>query len=143
MKVVDPCYEKLVKEFIVKITSECIVEGNKEYIKVCDRGKCVKFSPQTSPLLVMVMRLVLPQSVLTLSYILNIGKDVADNVIHICAPVDKTDMVFDGEMLELFHLKLLLLLLKCFVMYVLVCSCVHYELDFSITVAHFEKIKGR
>lgn len=47
MKVVDPCYEKLVKEFIVKITSECVVEGNKEYIKVCDRGKCVKFSPQT------------------------------------------------------------------------------------------------
>ncbi|KAI5390370.1 hypothetical protein KIW84_075620 [Lathyrus oleraceus] len=36
-----PCYEKLVKEFIVNTTAECNVEGGKMY----DRGKCVIFSP--------------------------------------------------------------------------------------------------
>ncbi|XP_050895811.1 uncharacterized protein LOC127102486 [Lathyrus oleraceus] len=47
MKIVTdggPCYEKLVKEFIVNINVKCNVEGNKEYRKVYDRGKCVKFS---------------------------------------------------------------------------------------------------
>lgn len=44
MKVIGPCYEKLVKEFIVKITGECNVEGNKEYRNVYVRGNFVKFS---------------------------------------------------------------------------------------------------
>lgn len=40
---VDPFYEKLIKEFIMNITTECNVEINKEYKKVYDREKCVKF----------------------------------------------------------------------------------------------------
>ncbi|CAL5209882.1 unnamed protein product [Lathyrus oleraceus] len=39
------CYEKLVKEFIVNISTECNVKGSKEYNKVYDRGKFVNFSP--------------------------------------------------------------------------------------------------
>lgn len=46
MKFVGPCYENLVTEFIVNITSKCNVEGRKEYKKVYDREKCVKLSPQ-------------------------------------------------------------------------------------------------
>lgn len=38
-------YDKVVKEFIVNISTECNVEGNKEYKKVYVIGKCVKFSP--------------------------------------------------------------------------------------------------
>ncbi|XP_050875314.1 uncharacterized protein LOC127078947 [Lathyrus oleraceus] len=40
-----PCYENMVKEFIVNLSPECNVEGSQEYMKVCVRGKCVKFSP--------------------------------------------------------------------------------------------------
>lgn len=42
---IGPCYEKLVKEFIVNITAECNVEGNKECKMVYDWGKCMKLSP--------------------------------------------------------------------------------------------------
>lgn len=42
---IGPCYEKLVKEFIVNISPNFNVEGNQEYMKVYVRGKCVKFSP--------------------------------------------------------------------------------------------------
>lgn len=38
-------------------------------------------------------------SVLTLSYMLNVGKDTADILVHIIGPIDETDMVFDGEIL--------------------------------------------
>ncbi|KAK2368095.1 hypothetical protein QL285_081323 [Trifolium repens] len=40
------CYEKLVKEFIVNITTDCS-EGSEELRKVRVRGKDVKFSPTT------------------------------------------------------------------------------------------------
>lgn len=39
---VGPCYEKLVKEFIMNICTEYNVEGNNEYIKMYIRGRCVK-----------------------------------------------------------------------------------------------------
>lgn len=39
------CYEKIINEFIVNISTKCNVEGRKEYMKVYVRGKCVKFSP--------------------------------------------------------------------------------------------------
>lgn len=42
---VGPCYETLVKEFIMNITGECNIKGNKEYRKVHVRGKCVNFPP--------------------------------------------------------------------------------------------------
>lgn len=42
---------------------------------------------------------------LNFSYKMKVRKDMADIVIHIYAPV------FDGEMLEIFHLNLLLVLL--------------------------------
>lgn len=42
---IGPCYEKIVKEFIVNIIVESNVEGNKEYKMVYDRGKCVNLSP--------------------------------------------------------------------------------------------------
>lgn len=42
---IGPCYEKLVKEFIVNIIIECNFEESKEYRKVYVRAKCVKFSP--------------------------------------------------------------------------------------------------
>lgn len=29
---------------------------------------------------------------------IDVGKDVLDSVFNICAPVDETDLVFDGEM---------------------------------------------
>lgn len=45
IKVVGPCYEKLVKEFIMNITAECNIEGCKEYRTVYGRRKCVKCSP--------------------------------------------------------------------------------------------------
>lgn len=54
----------------------------------------------------------IPHGLLNWSYMLNVGKDVADIVIHICTLVDETDLVFHEEMLELFHLNLLLLLLQ-------------------------------
>lgn len=45
MKIVSdirPCYEKLVKEFILNLSSDSNVEGSQEYLKVYIRGKCVK-----------------------------------------------------------------------------------------------------
>lgn len=53
---------------------------------------------------------------LNLSYILNVGKDVSNIMSNICAVVDETDMVFEGEMWRLFNLNqlLLLLLFWCF-----------------------------
>lgn len=52
-------------------------------------------------------------NVLTLSYILNVGKDVDDLVSDICPLIHiyETNMVFYREMLKHFHLNLLLLLL--------------------------------
>lgn len=44
---VGPYYEKLFKEFIMNITVECNVEGNKECRNVHDRGKYLKLSPST------------------------------------------------------------------------------------------------
>jgi hypothetical protein len=46
VKDLGDCYEMLVKEFIVNITSACS-EGSEEYRKVRVRGKEVKFSPTT------------------------------------------------------------------------------------------------
>lgn len=49
MKIVSyigPCFDKLVKEFIINISNECKVEGSKEYMKVYVRGCCVKFYPE-------------------------------------------------------------------------------------------------
>ncbi|XP_050878663.1 uncharacterized protein LOC127082469 [Lathyrus oleraceus] len=40
------CYETLVKEFLVNISSDCNVEGSEKYMKVYVRGSCVKFSPK-------------------------------------------------------------------------------------------------
>ncbi|XP_058776078.1 uncharacterized protein LOC131650382 [Vicia villosa] len=40
-----PCYEKLFKEIITTITSECNLEGSSDYNKVYVRGKCMIFSP--------------------------------------------------------------------------------------------------
>lgn len=50
-------------------------------------------------------------SVLTLSYTLNVGKDVVGIVFNICSLIHvyEADLVFDGEMLNLFHPNLLLL----------------------------------
>lgn len=42
---IDPCYEKLVKEFIMNIPPGCIVDGSQKYKKVYVRGKCVMFTP--------------------------------------------------------------------------------------------------
>lgn len=41
---IDPCYEKLVSEFIVNMYSECNKEGRKVLCKVYVQGCCVKFS---------------------------------------------------------------------------------------------------
>lgn len=41
---IGPCYEKLVREYIVNMSSECNKEGSKELCKVYVRGCCVKFS---------------------------------------------------------------------------------------------------
>ena len=41
------CYEKLVKEFLVNISSSCDDNPSKEFMKVYMRGKCVRFSPET------------------------------------------------------------------------------------------------
>lgn len=41
----EPCYENMVKEFIVNLSPEWNIKGSQEYMKVCVRGKCVKFSP--------------------------------------------------------------------------------------------------
>jgi hypothetical protein len=46
VKDLGDCYEMLVKEFIVNITSACS-EGSEEFRKVRVRGKDVKFSPTT------------------------------------------------------------------------------------------------
>lgn len=53
----------------------------------------------------------IPHGFLNFSFKLNVGKDVSNIVSNICAPVNETDLVFDGEMLELFHLNQLILLL--------------------------------
>ena len=42
---ISPCYERLVKEFVVSISDECNDEGSKDYGKVVVRGKSVNFSP--------------------------------------------------------------------------------------------------
>ncbi|XP_057426121.1 uncharacterized protein LOC130719516 [Lotus japonicus] len=39
------CYDKLVKEFIVNVTTSCNVSGSPDFRKVFVRGKCVNFSP--------------------------------------------------------------------------------------------------
>lgn len=57
-------------------------------------------------------------SVLTLSYIVNVGKGVGKILLHICTPVNETDLVFDGEMWEIFHLNLLLLLRKYIIIHI-------------------------
>lgn len=46
MSDIGPCYEKLVKEFIVNISNECKIEGRKGLMKVHVRGYCVKLSPK-------------------------------------------------------------------------------------------------
>lgn len=49
MKIVldtGPCYEKLVKKFIVNFSNECNIEGSREFRKVFVKGYCVKFSPK-------------------------------------------------------------------------------------------------
>ncbi|XP_050885341.1 uncharacterized protein LOC127090059 [Lathyrus oleraceus] len=41
----SPCYEGLVKEFIVNIPEDIADKNNKEFCKVYVRGKCITFSP--------------------------------------------------------------------------------------------------
>ncbi|XP_050915304.1 uncharacterized protein LOC127130317 [Lathyrus oleraceus] len=41
----SPCYEGLVKEFIVNIPEDISNKNNKEFCKVYVRGKCITFSP--------------------------------------------------------------------------------------------------
>ncbi|CAJ2628872.1 unnamed protein product [Trifolium pratense] len=41
----SPCYELLVKEFLVNIPEECDNPLSKDYHKVFVRGKCINFSP--------------------------------------------------------------------------------------------------
>ncbi|PNX67276.1 envelope-like protein, partial [Trifolium pratense] len=41
----SPCYELLVKEFLVNIPEECDNQLSKDYHKVYVRGKCINFSP--------------------------------------------------------------------------------------------------
>ncbi|CAI8617553.1 unnamed protein product [Vicia faba] len=55
----------------------------------------------------------IPHGFLNLSYIINIRKDVVDIVYDICPLIHiyETNLVFDDEMFEIFHLNLLLLLL--------------------------------
>ncbi|XP_057452188.1 uncharacterized protein LOC130744009 [Lotus japonicus] len=40
------CYDKLVKEFIVNVTTNCTVSGHPDFRKVFVRGRCVNFSPE-------------------------------------------------------------------------------------------------
>ncbi|XP_057432218.1 uncharacterized protein LOC130724971 [Lotus japonicus] len=40
------CYDKLVGEFIVNVTTNCTVSGHPDFRKVFVRGKCVHFSPE-------------------------------------------------------------------------------------------------
>ena len=42
---IGPCYEKMIKEFIVNVSPYCNIERIQQYKKVYVRGKCVKFSP--------------------------------------------------------------------------------------------------
>lgn len=42
---IDPCYVKLVNEFIMNISPDCNIEGIQEYMNIYVRGKCVNFSP--------------------------------------------------------------------------------------------------
>ena len=42
------CYEKLVKEFIVKIPTDCDSHMSKEFRKLFVHGKCAEFSPEVS-----------------------------------------------------------------------------------------------
>ncbi|XP_045791567.1 eukaryotic translation initiation factor 5B-like [Trifolium pratense] len=42
---ISPCYELLVKEFLVNIPQECDNPLSKDYQKVFVRGKCIDFSP--------------------------------------------------------------------------------------------------
>lgn len=53
----------------------------------------------------------IPRGLLNFSFKLNVGKNVSDIMSNICALVDETDMVFDGETLEFFHLNQLFILL--------------------------------
>ncbi|XP_057418474.1 uncharacterized protein LOC130712672 [Lotus japonicus] len=45
VKGIGRCYEKLVREFIVNIPSDCDDAGSAKFYKVFVRGKCVHFSP--------------------------------------------------------------------------------------------------
>ena len=54
----------------------------------------------------------IPHGLRIFSYKIFVGKDVSDIVYNICAPIDEFDLVFDEEILKLFHLNLLLLLLQ-------------------------------
>lgn len=42
------CYEKLVKEFIMSIPTNCDNKKSKEYRKVYARGRCLEFSPEVT-----------------------------------------------------------------------------------------------
>lgn len=53
----------------------------------------------------------IPHGLLNFSFKLNVGRDVSNIMSNICALVGETGLVFDGEILELFHLNQLLLLL--------------------------------
>lgn len=43
---IGSCYEKLVHEFILNLSSKCNREWSREFYKVYVRGCCVKFSPK-------------------------------------------------------------------------------------------------
>ncbi|XP_057443950.1 uncharacterized protein LOC130736120 [Lotus japonicus] len=43
---IGSCYDKLVREFIVNVTTNCTVSGHPDFRKVFMRGRCVKFSPE-------------------------------------------------------------------------------------------------
>lgn len=60
---------------------------------------------------------------LSFSYKLFVGKDISDIMSNIYVLVDESDMVFDGNFLELIHLNLFLLLLPFWysLLYVLLC----------------------
>lgn len=48
---IGPCYEKLVKMFIVNMSLDCSIEGSQEYKNVYVKGKCINFHP---PLLMLI-----------------------------------------------------------------------------------------
>ncbi|XP_057443912.1 uncharacterized protein LOC130736077 [Lotus japonicus] len=43
---IGSCYDKLVREFIVNVTTNCTVSGHPDFRKVFVRGRCVNFSPE-------------------------------------------------------------------------------------------------